>query len=571
MTEPIKLSALDRHFADFIVRIDGTPCHELWWGAALASHAAGQGHSCVHLHDSFDVSALPLAPPLRPSPDAGKWRTALHGCGTVGVPGAYTPLILDTAGRLYLHRCWSYERQVADGILTRCQTPAPDDADLEADLDRYFPMSGAEVDLQRVAARMTLLHRFSVITGGPGTGKTATVARILALLLDRAGASRPEILLAAPTGKAAARLHQSILQAVDRLELRDGIREGFPSEVRTLHRLLGVRSRGGGFRHNRANPLACDILVVDEASMVDLQLMAGLTEALPGTARVILLGDRNQLASVEAGAVLADICDSAGQAEVPVTHLTRSYRFGGDSGIAALSRLINDGEGAAALELLQAERFPDIAWRSLPAGRAFDEAFGAAVRAGYGAYVRAASPGEALAALNSFRILSPLRSGPSGIERLNRMCETVLDSGHTPLQQGFRPRPVMVTGNNYELELFNGDIGVAMEHGGVPAVWFETPEGGLRHLSPLRLPPSEAAFALTVHKSQGSEFDRVLLILPDRLSDVLTSELLYTAVTRARSRIEIWGTEEVFRQAVERRTRRTSGLREKLTAGLRHD
>jgi exodeoxyribonuclease V alpha subunit len=570
MTDPIRLSALDRHFADFVVRIDRTPCPELWWGAALASHAAGRGHSCFHLHDSFDSSQLPSVQPLQPLPDVGNWRMALQKCGTVGAPGAYTPLVLDQAGRLYLHRCWSYERQVADGILSRCRVPVADEAALEAALDRYFPVNGAEVDLQRAAARMTLTHRFSVISGGPGTGKTATVARILALLLDQAGDVRPEIMLAAPTGKAAARLHQSILQAVDRLSLREAIRDGFPCEVRTIHRLLGVRSRGG-FRHNPANPLACNILVVDEASMVDLQLMAGLLEALPPAARVILLGDRNQLASVEAGAVLADICDSAGQAAVPVTHLTKSYRFGSDSGIAAVSRLINDGEGSAALELLQSGRFPDISWRTLPSGRAFDEAFAAAVRYGYGAYARAVSPEDALASLNSFRVLSPLRSGPFGIEHLNRQCEASLDPGHNLLHAGSRPRPVMITGNNYELGLFNGDVGVAMELDSVPAVWFEKPEGGLRHISPLRLPPSEAAFALTVHKSQGSEFDRVLLILPDHLSDVLTSELIYTAVTRARSNIEIWGTEVVFRQAVERRTLRTSGLRDKLAAGISHD
>lgn len=570
MTEPVKLSALDRHFADFIVRIDRTPCDELWWGAALASHAAGRGHSCFDLSDSPDVPALVSAQSFRTPPlsGTGHWPLLLNRCDTVGAPGAYAPLVLDAAGRLYLHRCWCYEQQVADGILSRCHTPAADETALEAALDRYFPVNGGDVDLQRVAARMTLTHRFSVISGGPGTGKTATVARILALLLDLAGESRPEIMLAAPTGKAAARLHQSILQAVDRLSLPEEIRDAFPSDVRTIHRLLGVQSRSGGFRHNRANRLPCDILVVDEASMVDLQLMAGLLEALPDATRVILLGDRNQLASVEAGAVLADICDSAGQAAVPVTHLTKSYRFGSDSGIAALSRLINSGEGAAALELLQSGRYPDITWRPLPTGRAFEEAFAAAVRDGYGAYARAVSPEDALTALNSFRVLSPLRIGPSGIEQLNRQCENILDPGHNPQHQG---RPVMVTGNNYELELFNGDIGVIMECNGYPAVWFENPAGGLRHISPLRLPPSEAAYALTVHKSQGSEFDRVLLILPDHLSDVLTSELIYTAVTRARSRIEIWGAEEVFRQAVERRTRRISGLCEKLAAGTRHD
>jgi len=570
MTETIKLSTLDIHFADFIVRIDRHPSNELWWGAALASHAAGCGHTCFNLFAALDHTAPPLSATSRKSPpsDIGLWLESLQSCDTVGAPGAYTPLVLDQAGRLYLHRCWGYEQQVAAGILSRSRRLECDENRLDEALDRYFHPRGDAVDLQRAAARMALTHRFSVISGGPGTGKTATVARILALLLDVFGDSSPEIVLAAPTGKAAMRLHQSILQATVSLALPDNIRNSLPAGVSTIHRLLGVQPRRGGFRHNRDRRLSCDILVIDEASMVDLQLMASLMAALRDDARVILLGDRNQLASVEAGAVLADICDSAGQAHVPVTQLTRSYRFGADSGIAALSRLINSGESAAATELLLAGSYPDVVWRQLPVGRAFDAAFSAAVRDGYAGYARAESPEEALAELGSFRVLSPLRSGPSGIENLNRLCLNVLAPERKSDARSFRLMPVMITGNNYELGLFNGDTGVVMDLDGSPAVWFENPEEGLRHISTLRLPPFEDAFALTVHKSQGSEFDRVLLILPDHLSGALSRELLYTAVTRARSHIEIWGTEEVFRQTVECRTVRNSGLRDRLVGGV---
>ncbi|MDD2308898.1 MAG: exodeoxyribonuclease V subunit alpha [Desulfuromonadaceae bacterium] len=569
MTETIKLSTLDVHFADFIVRIDRHPSSELWWGAALASHAAGRGHTCFNLFAGLDHTALPLSATPRKSPpsDIGLWLASLKTCDTVGAPGAYTPLVLDQGGRLYLHRCWGYEQQIATGILSRSRPLECDENRLDEALDRYFPPQGDTIDLQREAARMALMHRFSVISGGPGTGKTATVARILALLLDMSGDSIPEIALAAPTGKAALRLHQSILQATGRLDLPDTIRNGMPVGVSTIHRLLGAQGRSGGFRYNRDKRLSCDILVVDEASMVDLQLMASLMAALRDDARVILLGDRNQLASVEAGAVLADICDSAGQANVPVTQLTRSYRFGADSGIAALSQLINGGDSGAAAELLQSGSYPDVVWRQLPVGRAFDAAFSAAVRNGYAGYARAESPGEALAELGSFRVLSPLRSGPFGVENLNRLCLNVLAPERKIDARSFRLMPVMITGNNYELELFNGDTGVVMDHDGSPAVWFENPDGGLRHISALRLPPGEAACALTVHKSQGSEFDRVLLVLPDHLSGALSRELLYTAVTRARQHIEIWGTEEVLCQAVERRTVRNSGLGERLAAG----
>src|SRR6185369_10242042 len=223
MTETIKLSTLDSHFADFIVRIDRHPGNELWWGAALASHAAGRGHTCFNLADAPDGDVFPIQHTLRTPPprDIRHWRESLEGCDTVGTPGAYTPLVLDQAGRLYLHRCWGYEQQVASGILSRSRLPTINESRLDAALDRYFPSQDDVVDLQRSAARMALTHRFSVISGGPGTGKTATVARILALLLEMAGDARPEIVLAAPTGKAAMRLHQSVLHAAGRLELPD--------------------------------------------------------------------------------------------------------------------------------------------------------------------------------------------------------------------------------------------------------------------------------------------------------------------------------------------------------------
>ena len=501
MTETIQLSKLDTHFADFIVRIDQNPNDTLWWGAALASYSAGRGHSCFDLHDAPDTTALPLLrTPRKPPPSSIKlWIESLRPCDTVGDTGAYTPLVLDQAGRLYLHRCWRYEQQVAAGILS-CSRPLPtNEARLDAALDRYFPEQNGAVDLQRSAARMALIHRFSVISGGPGTGKTATVARILALLLDVAEDARPEIALAAPTGKAAMRLHQSVLQAAERLVLPEEIRNHLPTGVSTIHRLLGVQARKGGFRHNRDNRLPCDILVVDEASMVDLQLMASLMEALRDDARIILLGDRNQLASVEAGAVLADICDSAEPATIPVTQLVKSYRFDANSGIATLSQLINSGDGAAAIELLKSGQHPDIVWRQLPVGREFSETFTTAVQDGYAGFANATSPSEALTALGTFRVLSPLRSGPCGIENLNRLCINAV-APKRKNNQHVCPLPIMVSGNNYELGLFNGDTGVVIEGDGTPVAWFENPEGGLRHLSTLGMPPGETAFALTVQR-----------------------------------------------------------------------
>lgn len=568
MTPAIKLSALDTHFADFIVRIDCKPCDELWWGAALASYSAGRGHTCLDLSELPAVSPNPFARCQRnlPPTEMNHWRDSLSRCDTVGAPGEYTPLVLDPAGRLYLHRCWEYEQQVAVGILARGDCPVTNERQYDELLDRYFPEQIGIVDLQRQAARMALTHRFSVISGGPGTGKTATVTSVLALLLELAGEATPNIMLAAPTGKAAMRLKQSIQSAAARLSLPEKLRDRLPAEVTTIHRLLGVQKRKGGFLHNRENRLSCDVLIVDEASMVDLQLMAALLEALRDDARVVLLGDRNQLASVEAGAVLADICDCSGAAAVPVTQLTKSYRFSDDSGIALLSHLINSGESSVAVELLKSGRLADIHWRTLPpGGRAFEELFKTAVKDGYAGYLRATSPGDALAALDSFRVLSPLRSGVYGIDNLNRLSLKALGHDRGIAGRGCAQMLLMITGNNYELGFFNGDTGVVAENEGREVVWFENPDGTLRQISRLRLPPSEIAFALTVHKSQGSEFDRVLLVLPEQTSEVLTRELFYTAVTRARRHIEIWGSEEVVKNMIDRRMVRNSGLRERLS------
>ena len=529
------------------------------------------------------------------APPVATWCDALRRSPVVGRPGEYAPLVLDEAGRLYLYRYWEYERQIAEDLQRR-SVEEPGDVDLprlREGLDRLFPPAAdGAVDWQRTAAAVAVLRRFCVISGGPGTGKTTTVIRILALLLEQAAGRPLQIALAAPTGKAAARMQEAIRLTRDRLQVSREIREAIPGEATTIHRLLGFRPGSVRFRHDREDPLPVDVLVVDEASMVDLALMAKLVRALPPRARLILLGDKDQLASVEAGAVLGDICGESpgfsegfsrrlagatgqvgGEGDGPsiqdaVVELTRSYRFGETSGIGRLARHVNRGDGREALALLERGDCQDVVWRPLESPRDLAARLAEAAER-LGAYLAAGTPESALEGLDRLRVLSAHRTGPFGVETLNRLIEDCLEARGVirPRSPWYHGRPVLITANDYNLRLFNGDLGITLldpASEGKPQVFFRTAEGGVRRLPPSRLPEHETAFATTVHKSQGSEAETVLLVLPNELTPVMTRELIYTGITRARSRVEIWGAGSVFEAAVSRRLQRSSGLRDAL-------
>jgi exodeoxyribonuclease V alpha subunit len=430
-----------------------------------------------------------------------------------------------------------------------------------------------------------------VISGGPGTGKTTTVTKILALLRQQPGGNALRIALAAPTGKAAARLQESIRATKSRLQLPDSLIDSLPERASTLHRLLGARPSDSGYRYHRDNPLPLDVLILDEASMVDVAMMTRLLEALTSSTRLILLGDKDQLASVEAGAVLGDICSSClGPAAEFAAHLSaltgeqlpyietqdrplcdaivvlqHSYRFAPESPIGRLATVVNQGDSRASVDLLARDPQGTL---SLLEGS--DAAQFAAQRylALFEKIQAGASVTQLFTTLEGFRLLCALRQGPAGSLALNQRIAQCLQQMGVPTDQDFYPgRPVMVIRNDHQLRLYNGDIGIvlpnASQEGGM-GVGFLGEDRTLRWMSPNRLPPHESVYAMTVHKSQGSEFDEVLMVLPEQDTPLLTRELLYTGITRSRQRFTLAASLPVLQTTVERRLRRHSGLAELL-------
>jgi exodeoxyribonuclease V alpha subunit len=598
------LSVLDIHFASFIARLAGKNIFALSLAAALVSSYTRQGHVCLDLSNIEGKELLKGEERIDSvvCPKLNNWCKQLRETNVVGNPGEYKPLILDDHSRLYLFRYWQYQEKLADSIWRRIHDAGVDSniRHMKEELRRFFPVNNAEeINWQNVAAFTALTKQFCVISGGPGTGKTSIIATILALLLKQAKPERLRIALAAPTGKAAAKLQESIRNMKSNLVCPNSIKDEIPEKASTIHRMLGSIPGSPYFRYNANNKLPVDVVVVDEASMVDLALMSKLMQAIPLESRVILLGDKDQLASVEAGAVLGDICDTGNEhnfsssfckdcKEVTgyrihtqrqrayesgirdcIIQLEKNYRFGDESGIRAVSCAVNTGDGDGAIDLMKNGTYHDIIWKELTHQNDLPGIMRDRVLQGYGDYLRAGNPLDMLQAFECFQILCALREGPFGVITLNRIVEKILMEERLiePYMRWYPGRPILITRNDYHLQLFNGDMGIVMPYSGMInecRVFFPAIDGTVKKLHPFRLPEHETAYAMTVHKSQGSEFDHVLFLLPDRESPVLTRELLYTGITRAKNSVEIWGNKDVFRTAVSRYIERTSGLRDAL-------
>ncbi|WP_295999403.1 exodeoxyribonuclease V subunit alpha [Rugamonas sp.] len=640
LTDAGKLRRLSGAFARFIGTV-GQATPPLLLACALLSELEGRGHSCLMLDElAMDPCGLmgwseeewaAVRQAAGGVPErASAWREALAAAPQVwpvAEPDQREPLVL-AGERLYLRRYWRDETAVADTVRARAlELRSPDLAAVRHWLDLLFDempaataaaaaadVDGAGPDWQKIACAVAVHGNLAIITGGPGTGKTYTVARLLALLFALAGRQRDQlrVALAAPTGKAAARLKQSIDHALDGLAGKVGaalpLRELAKrmGSARTLHSLLGARPDTRAFQHHRGNPLDVDVLIVDEASMVHLEMMASLMEALPPHAMLILLGDKDQLASVEAGAVLGDLCheaqaggytaatldyvrEAAGQ-DIPPQYrgdagalaqqtvmLRHSRRFSGPIGALALA--VNAGDGEAVRQVLRGDSGGKVAWIE-PAQQADVLQLALAGRAGAGGYrpyLTLVKDGAAtmahedwvravLASFESFRILCAVRDGEWGVSGLNASIEQSLEKAGLLPRRGewYVGRPVMVTRNDYGTQVFNGDIGLTLPDPARPGylrVYFSDGEK-VRSVLATRLRHVETAFAMTVHKSQGSEFGHTVLVLPRDGAAVIARELIYTGITRARDMFTLVSpTPQLLLEAVALRTHRASGLR----------
>jgi len=622
------LRTLDHAFAQSLRRLRPDTPDLVLAAAALTSLAVAQGHAGFDPSEPGRIVEGEFA-----WPSASTWNEALAGSPWISAPTALVdvaseaaPLVLEN-GLLYLRRYREYERRLAMGLQRiAASKPASDSlASLASVFARLFPTAkaavldpnerqaslaldgDAPVDHQALAAALALRHTLLLITGGPGTGKTTTITRLLVLLAAQAQqqhAAAPRIALAAPTGRAAERMAESLRRAREALQTSDAIDTdliaALPTSASTLHRLLGTIPDSPRFRHDADNPLAFDVIVIDEASMVDLPLMTKLVEAVPDGARLILLGDPDQLPSVEAGDVLAAILRAAGSgegvpeddidalspllgADVPLAstshtfagrrlHLQKGYRQHAGFELAPLAQAVRAGDAERTLDLLRGGSLQRVHFHegdSDPLQRD-----GEPLLAHWQALAAQDDPALALRQASELRLLTALREGAQGARGLNARIEARLlgqrgglgRAGDASGSSYFAGRLLQITENSYRHRLFNGDIGVCLrDEDGVLVAWFPGGEdGGLRAFHPATLPAHESAFAMTVHKAQGSEFDAVWLVLPAHDNRVLSRELIYTGITRAKRELHVLGSEAVIREALARHASRMSGLEGRL-------
>jgi exodeoxyribonuclease V alpha subunit len=536
---------------------------------------------------SLDMKVVPIGLKVTDSAD---WQQQLIDAGVASNAGGFTPLIID-ADQLFLARYHLYHGQVNNRLAQLASESIPMSGDI-ADFDQLmsdtltqlFPDTDISPNWQKVAAALALKKRLCVISGGPGTGKTTTVLRLLAALYTAEGnsANKLRIRLAAPTGKAAARMQESIRHNLESLNCSDIIKQQLQLQASTLHRLLGYKPNSVNFRHHADNPLALDVLVIDESSMIDSAMMAKCLDALPVNARVILLGDKDQLAAVEPGSPFASICSQFGFSQTFANELEQlsgqplnsfveqqpqalgdnlvflhhSYRFDETSGIGQLAKAINVGQYSKSLEIMASDQYSDVSWLEYKTSdyRVYTskrtDPLIDKVQQGFAAFMQVLNqktiePEKIFEAFTQFCILTTTHKGYCGRIETNLLCQKAL--GFTTDKTWYHGRPVMVSNNDYQTGLYNGDVGICLDIEGTGELRVYFPfSDGFKDFTPSRIPSHETAFAMTVHKSQGSEFEQVLFLLPDSPNAVFNKALIYTAITRAKQQVELWGQKHVL-------------------------
>ena len=555
-------SELAYQFAAFIERLDNSGDELVPLSAALVSEAVAEGHVCLNLNQLQLPSEFPTS-----LPELHVWQSRLFASNVIGKTGEFTPLVLNDNGLLYLYRYWQHEQDVAAQIKRRSQKKVEFDLAKLIDDFATWQSNVDGTDWQKVAVLMALTQGLTVISGGPGTGKTTIVKTLLRFLHHQNADLR--VALAAPTGKAAARLQQSTQDS------------NFQFKVKTIHRLLGITADNEAARYSAEHQLSVDVLIIDEASMIDISLMAKVLLALPENARLVLLGDSQQLASVESGAVLASLCQHSVQfsndfVEVAqqcgidglaasqqsdfftnqLVQLQHSYRFKADSLIWQLANRVNAGDVNGVFNLLAEQPV----WQQTD-----DNTILQILLAGYDGFIKSVEakhdPKAILDQFEQFRLLAALKRGPQSVEAVERLMHRYLAQRGWRTQHDFyHGRPIMISQNDYRQQLFNGDIGVILLDTDGQLKAFFSFDDSLRSVPLNRLPAHDTAFAMSVHKSQGSEFEHVAVLLPEVINLVLNRELLYTAITRAKQSVTLLSTADVLEHSIQSQHQRQSGL-----------
>ena len=571
-----QLTDISFHFASLIKRLDPLIDDSVVLAAALTSSHSVSNQVCLDLSQFAGKSVFSgINGKEIVAPQLSNWIRTLRESRLVATNNEYRPLVLERNNYLYLYRYLELEKRLAALLSQRTNLP-----DFEFDADKFeqvlssmFP-SWSMAEEQREFARLVVRRPFVVVNGGPGTGKTTTMVQVLAILLEMQLVSSDQIVLSAPTGKAATRLLEVVAQVSHRFKLTT---DQFVFHSSTVHRLLGWNKsrRLSSDRFRQSIPYK--LVVVDEASMVDLKLMTDLLERIGPRTRLILLGDKSQLTSVGVGSVLGDICSIAQDRALPrfMVSLRNCRRFSFDSQIGHLAKLVTKGDVGWTDELLRKPRQSDVIMRSIESHSELSRLLEKHCIDKFVDLLQLAAvtkePDQIFKKLSGLKLLTAHRVGPRGVDQLNYLVEEKLATrGFVPHDEPwYIGRPVLIKSNDYDLQLFNGDIGIALPEADASSrikVVFPKLGGGWRRIHPSHLPDHQTVYAMTIHKSQGSEYEHVIMVLPEAFSSVLSRELIYTAITRATKKLEVWGSKEVLEEAILSRSPRPSGLQDQLLA-----